>query len=155
MNWKCLDLSDVNLNRSCPAVQVASSTSQESGPTTLCILFTKVISDGILILPHHPNKKLFLGLPLLQFSTYCMSSKVITVSIDQILSVKNVWVWVLMVLYTANVCGIPANIYSVFQKINKNWNTKEKLKSWESFRSCLHSQSSPILVEICWIGCAF
>ena len=63
-------------NRSCPAVQKASSTSQESGPTTLCTLFTKVISDGILILPHHPYKKLFLCLLLLQFSTCCMSSKV-------------------------------------------------------------------------------
>ena len=39
------------------------------------ILFTKVIFDGILILPHHPNKKLFLCLVLLQFSTCCMSSK--------------------------------------------------------------------------------
>ena len=57
---KKMNLSDVNLICSCPAVQAASSTSQESGPTTLCILFTKVISDGILILPHHPNKKLFL-----------------------------------------------------------------------------------------------
>ena len=62
------------LNNTCPAVQAASSTSQESGPTTLCILFTKVISDGILILPHHQNKKTISRLAVLQFST-CMSSK--------------------------------------------------------------------------------
>ena len=43
----------------------------------------------------------------------------------------------------------------IFKKINENENIKEKLKSWEPFRSCLlNSTANPSDFHLNWTGLA-
>jgi hypothetical protein len=63
------------------------------------------------------------------------------VPINKILNAKNVLAWVSMVSY--------------LKKINENKNIKEKLKSWELFRSCLlNSTANPAQFHQNWAGLA-